>query len=285
MSYYSPNPANAFPGGSVSASTDFSSDRNSVNSETVNQQLTVQGTAVFSGQTTFNGNVDFAGTATISGLTVSNAGAIVAATGITSSGAIQFSDLNTANGLLYADGTGVVAQTAQGAAGTVLHGNGSSAPTFSAVLLASDVSGVLPVTNGGAGSVSGLLKADGTGLVSAAVSGTDYQAPLIFSGNLINTSGTISDALISGKSGGQTIIGGQGTSDALTIQGTSGIGAAGTAAINLNVGNNGSTNAVTILNNGNVGIGTANPTSLLFVNGNATFYRHYCPGNCHGNHL
>jgi len=54
-------------------------------------------------------------------------------------------------GVNYYDGTKIVT-TAQGAANTLLHGNGAGAPTFSAVNLASaDVTGILPVTNGGTG--------------------------------------------------------------------------------------------------------------------------------------
>jgi len=37
--------------------------------------------------------------------------------------------------------------------------------------------GVVPLANGGAGNASGILKADGAGLVSAASAGTDYLAP------------------------------------------------------------------------------------------------------------
>lgn len=48
--------------------------------------------------------------------------------------------------------------------------------------LASEVTGVLPAANGGAGTVSGLMKANGTGTVSAAVAGTDYaSAPVLIS--------------------------------------------------------------------------------------------------------
>lgn len=43
--------------------------------------------------------------------------------------------------------------------------------------LASEVMGVLSAVNGGAGMVSGLMKANGSGTVSAAVAGTDYVAP------------------------------------------------------------------------------------------------------------
>ena len=70
-------------------------------------------------------------------------------------------------------------------------------------------------------------------------------------------------ALLAGRSGGQTIIGGSGVTDVLSLQGTSGNGTAGNASINLKVGNNGGTTALTILNSGNVGINSASPSSLL----------------------
>mgnify|MGYP001358193905 CR=1 FL=1 len=44
-------------------------------------------------------------------------------------------------------------------------------------LAAAAIVGVVDEANGGAGSVSGILKADGAGLVSAASAGTDYLAP------------------------------------------------------------------------------------------------------------
>jgi hypothetical protein len=44
--------------------------------------------------------------------------------------------------------------------------------------LATGITGVLPAANGGAGTISGILKANGSGTVSAAVAGTDYQAAL-----------------------------------------------------------------------------------------------------------
>ncbi|RZA03027.1 MAG: tail fiber domain-containing protein [Sphingobacteriaceae bacterium] len=41
---------------------------------------------------------------------------------------------------------------------------------------------VVPATNGGAGTISGIMKANGSGTVSAAVAGTDYIAPSTLSG-------------------------------------------------------------------------------------------------------
>lgn len=43
--------------------------------------------------------------------------------------------------------------------------------------LSTGVTGVLPSANGGAGAVSGIMKANGSGTTSAAVAGTDYDTP------------------------------------------------------------------------------------------------------------
>jgi len=65
-------------------------------------------------------------------------------------------------------------------------GYGAAASSASTNLVSS-VTGTLAVANGGTGatSISGLLKGNGTSAVSAAVAGTDYQAPLT-----VTTSGT-----------------------------------------------------------------------------------------------
>lgn len=66
---------------------------------------------------------------------------------------------------------------------------------------------------------------------------------------------------------GYTILGGTSTTADLTLQTTSGIGATG-ADMHFKVGDNGATEALTILNSGNVGIGTNTPTEKLDVTGN-----------------
>ena len=95
-------------------------------------------TASASGTTKFtianNGNLTATGTLT--GLT-----------GLTSSGQIQFSAFTSNGGPLYTNGSGVLAQTPAGGANTVLHGG--TTPTFSAVDLTADVTGILPIANGG----------------------------------------------------------------------------------------------------------------------------------------
>ena len=72
-----------------------------------------------------------------------------------------------------------------------------------------------------------------------------------------------------GLSGGQTAIGGTAVTDILKLQGTSGNGTLTSPAIQALVGNNGATTALTILNNGNVGIGTTNPGAKLEIQGSS----------------
>lgn len=70
-------------------------------------------------------------------------------------------------------------------------------------------------------------------------------------------------ALLAGRVGGQTLIGGTGVADILKLQGTSGNGTLTSPAIEMLVGDNGATNALTVLNNGNVGFGNIDPTVAL----------------------
>lgn len=71
-------------------------------------------------------------------------------------------------------------------------------------------------------------------------------------------------ALLAGRSTGQTLKGGTGVTDTLTLVGTSGNGTATNAAILFAVGNNGGTTAATILNNGKIGVGGTPDASALF---------------------
>ena len=60
----------------------------------------------------------------------------------------------TQYGVIYATTAAAFASTAAGTATTLLHGNASGAPTFSAVSLTADVTGTLPYNNGGTGQAS-----------------------------------------------------------------------------------------------------------------------------------
>lgn len=75
------------------------------------------------------------------------------------------------------------------------------------------------------------------------------------------TSPTFTTSLVS-----PLVIGGTSTTADLSLQTTSGVGASG-ADMHFLVGNNGATEAMTILNSGNVGIGTTSPGALLEVAG------------------
>ena len=148
----------------------------------------------------------------------------------------------------------------------------------------------LPVASGGTGAatLTGLVKGNGTSAFTAAVAGSDYQMPIslnttgtgaatlignvltipqsasyTFSTGLTNSSGTVTSNLSTGITGGQTAYGGIGATDALTLQGTKGNGTLTSPAINLAVGNAGATTALTVLNNGNVGIATNTPGADL----------------------
>lgn len=72
---------------------------------------------------------------------------------------------------------------------------GSTGAGFTVALSVSTVSGVLPAANGGAGTINGLLKANGSGVVSLATAGTDYSAaiPTRLTANVINATTTFSN--------------------------------------------------------------------------------------------
>ena len=67
-----------------------------------------------------------------------------------------------------------------------------------------NVNGVLSSTYGGAGSVSGILKANGSGVVSAAVAGTDYVIPSALSAYLPLSGGTLTGNSVVQNSDGLT---------------------------------------------------------------------------------
>lgn len=77
-------------------------------------------------------------------------------------------------------------------------------------------------------------------------------------------------ALLAGRAGGQTLIGGTAITDILKLQGTSGNGTLTSPAIQFLVGNTGGTVALTVLNNGKIGIGPAGitPASPFVINVN-----------------
>jgi len=96
----------------------------------------------------------------------------------------------------------------------------------------------------------------------ATVAGT--EVPLTFSTGLTRTTNTITNNLSTGVSGGQTLIGSTSTTSGITYRSTSGVGTTGADHI-FQVGSNGGTEAMRILNSGFVGIGTNIPVCKLEI--------------------
>lgn len=110
----------------------------------------------------------------------------------------------TQYGITYASSTTVLATTAAGTSTTVLHGNASGAPTFGAVSLTADVSGTLPVANGGTSLTT--LTANNV-ILGNGTSAPTFVAPST-SGNVLTSNGTTWQSTApaaSGASKGQAI--------------------------------------------------------------------------------
>lgn len=161
------------------------------------------------------------------GLTSGTSGGVLA---YTASGTLASSAALTANALVLGGGAGVVpsALGSLGTTTTVLHGNASGAPSFSAVSLTADVSGILPVANGGTNNafftVSGPATSAKTytfpnsnatvltsaAAVTAAQGGTGIAS--YTTGDLIQASGATTLAALAATSTGNALIsGGVGT--------------------------------------------------------------------------
>jgi hypothetical protein len=78
----------------------------------------------------------------------------------------------------------------------------SSITTLGNIASGNWVANIIGSNYGGAGNNNGILKANGLGVVSAAIAGTDFQGPLSFETPLINTSNTISIPQASNVSSG-----------------------------------------------------------------------------------
>jgi len=116
--------------------------------------------------------------------------------------AISSSAALTANALIVGGGAGAAPAplASLGTATTVLHGNASGAPTFGAVSLSADVSGTLPVANGGTGQTS---YTDGQLLIGNSTGNTLTKATLTAGTNvtITNSAGGITIAASGGGGG------------------------------------------------------------------------------------
>lgn len=109
------------------------------------------------------------------GLSSGTSGGVLA---YTASGTLASSGALTASALVLGGGAGAV-PTALGSLGTtttVLHGNAAGAPTFGAVSLTADVTGSLPIANGGTAGTTAATARTGLGLGTSAVLDTATAA-------------------------------------------------------------------------------------------------------------
>lgn len=120
--------------------------------------------------------------------------------------------------------------------------------------------------------VTGLSYATSSGVLSLDAS---YNIPLTASTTNFNTAyswgnhASAGYAVLAGASGGQTLIGGTAANNTLVLQANS--ASAGNTSTNtgiqFKVGNSGATTAMTLLNSGNIGIGTTTPGATLSIGG------------------
>ncbi|MCR5889672.1 tail fiber domain-containing protein [Hymenobacter sp. J193] len=151
----------------------------------------------------------------------------------------------TVSGILKANGSGTVAaaqvadfpvlnQNTTGNAATATYATtaGNSATVTTNANLTGDITStgnatiyaaVVPAAKGGAGTVSGLLKANGSGVVSAAVAGTDYLTPAAAGTGFIQNT-TTQQASSNFNISGAGTVGGQLTVGSATISGATKLG-------------------------------------------------------------
>ncbi len=216
----------------------------------------------------------------VNGVTAANIGA-----GATLANAAT--NLNTASTIVKRDASG---NFTAGTITATLTGN------------ATNVTGVVAIANGGTGAITAPLARTALGLGTVSVLNTGAAAgdiPLLGTGGIsgsnlckgdgagavictATTSAQLANALSDETGSGLAvfgtsptfstnitvplIVGGTTTTSTLTYKTTTAAGAAGADHI-FQVGNNGATEAMRILNNGNVGIGTNNPGATLHISG------------------
>lgn len=157
------------------------------------------------------------------GLTTGTSGGILA---FTAAGTLASSGALTANRIVLGGGAGVV-PTVLGSLGTtttILHGNAGGAPSFGAVVLTTDVSGILPSANGGTGNAFFALSGPATSVktytlpnvsttllttnaaVTAAQGGTDQTS--YTTGDLLYASGAAALSKLADAATGNALISG-----------------------------------------------------------------------------
>ena len=127
--------------------------------------------------------------------------------------------------IMVSNGTGVV-QGAAGTTTTVLHGNAAGAPTYGAVSLTADISGILPSANGGtgvnnAGTFTNASSTTITGGGTVALGGFTLTVPATGTAALLATANAFTAAQTVTAANGLTTLAAA-TQDALRIAGRAG---------------------------------------------------------------
>ncbi len=166
-------------------------------------------------------------------------------------------DLGTPSAVVLTNASGTANSLTAGLATNLTGGGGGTIPYQTAA------GTTAMLANGNAGQ---FLQSNGTTL---APSWGAAEVPLTFSTGLTRATNTITNNLVTGLAGGQTVVGGTGVTDALQYKGTTGNGTSTATAHQWLVGNNGATTAGFIRNDASWYIGATAPTNLGLANINA----------------
>lgn len=204
-------------------------------------------------------------------------------------GWLEFNDIKELDNLHYDDGSGTLATLDEGVYGTfwvymvmgqtprlaVIYGRENNADMDSAK--ATSAPQDVPPSISGAGALIGRIIFQKNGdsgspdLVESAFASTFTTGGSHDHGSMtgLEHDDHSQYAFLAGRVGGQLMIGGNALNDTLTIQGTNASGNTGTNPnLIFKVGDAGATTAMTILNNGNIGIGASDPGAYnLYING------------------
>lgn len=155
------------------------------------------------GGNSFNGSANITVATATGGFTVSGGDLALGANNLTMTGSIgatgsrvtkgwftdftltnapKFDAFTTNGGLLFTNGSGTVSQTGAGTSTTILHGG--TTPSYSAVSLSADVTGTLPLANGGTGGTTMVTARSGLGINTILMTSGDQTTTSNASANI-----------------------------------------------------------------------------------------------------